>query len=241
MSVQLEIRADERSAAAACAEYLLARLRRGLEERPHATLAISGGTTPKFLFQEMAQAGLPWERLHLFWVDERSVPPGHPRSNYRLAEEFLIQPAGIPSANVHRIPAEREPREAADAYVREVREFFRLAPGELPEMDAVQLGIGDDAHTASLFPGEPLIADREGIAAALYAEADREWRITLLPGVLLNARNTAFLTAGAGKAQAVANVLREPSDVRLYPAQLFVRQGRNVAWFLDEPAASRVE
>jgi 6-phosphogluconolactonase len=224
-------------AAEACAQHILVLLDEALSGESVATFAVSGGSTPKLLFQRLAAAKFDWSRVHLFWVDERAVPPADPQSNYRLAEEHLIGPAHFPRRNVHRVHAELRPEIAAARYVEEIRGFFGLGEGDLPHFDVVQLGMGPDAHTASLFPGEPLIEDREGIAAAISVEKLAQWRITLLPGALLSARHTIFLVAGEDKMEAVRAVFQEPYDPKQYPAQMASHHGRRVTWFLDEAAA----
>ena len=143
------------------------------------------------------------------------MPPNHEQSNYRLAEECLIRPAKI--RNVHRIPAELTPKQAAKRYSTDIREHFQVNEGELPHFDVVHLGIGPDAHMASLFPGEPLIADRQGLAAAVYVEKIPQWRITLLPGVLLAARNMVILAAGGDKREPLEHILNGQYDPLLLP------------------------
>ena len=241
MSVQWHSYPTAKEAAQACAHGILAVLEEALSGRPSTTLAVSGGTSPAAMFEELAARGTGWDKVHVFWVDERAVPPTDPMSNYRLAEEHLIRPAGIPRANLHRICAELNPRAAARRYVDEIREFFGLEPGEMPHFDAVHRGLGPDAHTAGLFPGEPLIEDREGIAAAVHVPKLGQFRITLLPGVLLAARHTACLVTGAEKAEAVRAVFREPYDPLKYPAQVVTHHGRGVVWYLDDAAASLMD
>ena len=156
MSLQWYTHPDPEAAAEACARHISALLEEALAGQERATLAVSGGSTPKLLFRQLVASGFRWDRVHLFWVDERSVPPDDPESNYRLAEENLIAPARIPPAQVHRIHAELPPEAAAQRYIEEIRSFFGLREGEQPHFDVVQCGMGPDAHTASLFPGEPL-------------------------------------------------------------------------------------
>jgi 6-phosphogluconolactonase len=240
MSVQWSTQPDPRAAAAACAEHISALLEEALASQEHATLAVSGGSTPKLLFQSMVASGFPWDRVHLFFVDERCVPPTDPESNYRLANENLIAPAHIPADQVHRIHGEITPATAAEQYSDDIRNFFGLEAGELPHFDVVHCGMGPEAHAASLFPGEPLIEDREQIAAALYVQVKAMWRVTLLPGPLLAAKNTVFLVTGADKAQAVGNVFHHQFDPHQYPAQLISRQGKRVTWFLDQAAAAEL-
>lgn len=237
MSVSRQICEDAEAAAEACAQFILAILRETLAMRDFATLALSGGSTPKMLFEHMVEAKFRWDGIHLFWVDERAVPPTDERSNFKLALDCLIGPAGIPRTQVHRIRAEMPPPAAADAYVEEIRAFFKIRGQELPKFDVIQRGMGPDGHTASLFPTEPLIADREKIAAAVHVDKMAQWRITLLPGVLLAAHNTVVLTTGEEKAPAVRSVFEETFDPKRYPAQLGMRDGKNVTWFVDQAAA----
>jgi 6-phosphogluconolactonase len=226
--------------AAACSRKILDLLRETLAQKDRAALAVSGGSTPKLLFAEMAKSGFDWTRTHLFWVDERGVPPTDDQSNYKLTKEHFIDPARFPARNVHRIQAELDPQRAAQLYADEIRSFFSLKPGEFPSFDIIHQGMGPDAHTASLFPGEPLIDDRENLVAAAYVEKLKQWRITLLPGVLLAARNTIMLVAGEDKAGPLHAVLAEPYNPKKYPAQIVTQSHGNVMWFLDKAAAREI-
>jgi 6-phosphogluconolactonase len=229
------------SAAEACAHHIIGILEEARAVQDRATVALSGGGTPKFLFQHMAQSGFRWDRVHFFWADERCVPPADPQSNYHLAEQFLFIPARIPHSNVHRVHGELPPAQAATRYVEEIRGFFGLAKGELPRFDIVQLGMGPDGHTASLFPGSPALEDRESIAAAISAPKPPPWRVTLMPGVLLAAGHSVFLVGGEDKAEAVRQVFQGDYDPRRYPAQMVSRHGQGVTWFLDQAAASLID
>ena len=224
-------------AAQECGRFILATLGERIANDEVATLAVSGGTTPKLLFQFMAAQAFDWSNVHLFWVDERGVPPEHEQSNYRLGKEHLIDPAGLPAANIHRVRAELDAREAAARYRDELREFFKA---EMPAFDIVQQGMGADAHTASLFPGEPLIGS-DGVAGAVWVEKMNQWRITLLPGALLAARNNAMLITGADKAPALKLIGGGEYDPSRWPTQLIVKRGGSVKWFVDEAAAAGVD
>ncbi len=239
MSAHWHTSQDEAAAADACARHVITVLDEALSGRQFATFAISGGSTPRLMFGTLARTRFPWDRVHLFWVDERSVPPGDPASNFKLADETLIQPAHIPATHVHRIVGEIAPKTAAVRYAAEIREFFGLAAGELPQFDLVHRGMGPDGHTASLFPGSPLISDHQGIADAVFAPQFNQWRVTLLPGALMAAKRTVFLVAGADKAEVLRAVFQEPYDPSRYPAQI-ASQGQGVAWFLDAPAAALI-
>lgn len=241
MSVRWHTYPDPKATAQACAHHITGLLEETLSGQDHATLALSGGSTPSLMFAELVASGFRWDRVHLFWVDERCVPPADPLSNFGHAEHDLIVPARIPHSQVHRIYGELLPSHAAERYVDEIREFFALESGELPHFDIVHRGMGADAHTASLFPGDPLIDDRDGIAAPVYVEKLKQWRVTLLPGVLMAAKHTVFLVAGADKADAVRAVFKEEYDPKKYPAQMASHHNRRVAWFLDQAAAAMMD
>ena len=240
MSVAWHTLPDRNAATHAAACFLMERLEEAVAARGQATLAISGGSLPRSLFHHLATLPLPWDRIHLFWVDERCVAPDHADSNYRLARESLLASVHAPSVNIHRVLGELAPAEAAARYVQELRSFFQPASGALPAFDVIHLGLGPDCHTASLFPGEPLIHDRTGLAAAVYVEKMQNWRVTLLPGVLLAARCILFFTAGAEKAPAVRALRSAPADPLRFPAQVVTGHHPTVTFFLDEPAAMAV-
>ncbi len=237
MSVHRFCYPDAVQAAEACSHHIQARLEEALSGRPIASLAISGGASPRPVFEQLASSGIAWDRVHLFWVDERAVPPGDPQSNFGMAEQWLTRPTRIPKRNLHRIAGELRPDEAARRYSADIQSFFGLALGEMPHFDVIHRGIGADGHTASLFPGEPLLEDRENLCAAVWVEKLGQWRITLLPGVLLAARHTVFYATGEEKGEVVRAILEEPYDPKKYPAQMVSHHGRGVAWFLDAAAA----
>lgn len=209
-----------------CGRYILERL----EETPKATLAISGGGSPKPMWEMFAKQRFDWNRVELFWVDERGVPPDDPQSNFKYANDLWLKPVNFPEGKIHRIHAELEPHAAAERYVREIRKVFGDG---IPEFDVIHQGMGPDGHTASLFPGEPLIHDRTGIAAAVWSEPMKQWRITLLPAVLLAAKHTAMLDPGAEKKQMREIVWNGPFDPIRYPTQI-LREARDVHWFISQ-------
>ena len=241
MSAHWKAYPDVDAAADACATHIVSVLEMALAGDGDATMAVSGGSTPKRMFPLMARTHVDWSRVHVFWVDERAVPPDHPDSNYAMAEEHLIRPAKIPHRNVHRIHAELDPQHAARRYEHEIREVFQVDEGELPHFDVVHLGVGPDAHTASLFPGESLIGNREKIVAPVHVGKLNAWRITLLPGVLLAARHAAVLATGEDKADALQHVFHGPYEPDKYPAQIIAHHARRATWFLDAPAAALLQ
>jgi 6-phosphogluconolactonase len=237
MNVRWQSYADAGAAAEACAHRILGLLEEALARQELATLAVSGGSTPKKMFQIMAAAKFKWDRVHLFWVDERCVPPTDPASNFKLTDDNLIQPAHIPSRQVHRILGEGQPEQAAEKYSEEIRHFFGLSAGEMPHFDVVHRGMGPDGHTASLFPGDPLTEDRERIAGSTFAPQFQQWRVTLLSGALAAAKQTVMLVAGADKKETLRAVFEEEYNPRKYPAQIGMQQGR-MQWFVDQGAAA---
>ena len=240
MSRRVKVYASPKLAAEACGRSILSVASKAVRERGLANIAVSGGSTPRLMFDFMARRRFDWSAIHLFWVDERAVPPSDPESNYKLAFETLIEPAGIPATNVHRVQAELPPADAARLYVIDIQDHFHLAPRELPQFDVIHLGIGPDVHTASMFPGEPLIYDRENVAAPVYVEKLNSWRISLLPGVLTAARHTAVLAAGADKSLPVQTALYGVHDPIRFPAQIVMGPGLAAEWFLDKEAAAQV-
>lgn len=236
----LEIAESAQAAANACAAWILAELRDVLAAAPVARIAISGGSTPKLMFDTLARTPFSWDKVHIYWVDERCVPPTDSQSNYRLAFETWLEPGRISPENIHRIKGELDPAEGAAEYVREIRRYFNIGEGKIPVFDILHRGLGNDAHTASLFPGEPLIGDRSGVAAAVYVEKMKMHRVTLLPAVLLAARKTVLLAAGEDKAEPLFQVLRGPEDPFQYPCQLATRDALNAIWFVDRAAAAKI-
>jgi 6-phosphogluconolactonase len=229
----LRIFASARDAAEHCAAQIL----QHLGNAPRSTLAISGGSSPRVMFEIFAATPFDWSRVHLFWVDERCVPPTDAQSNFKLANDTWLALAKFPAANIHRVQTERDSQDAAEVYSDELRLVFG---DDIPQFDVIHRGMGPDAHTASLFPGEPLIDDRTGLAAAVFVEKLNSHRVTLLPAVLLAAKHTVMLVAGADKAQPLADVLYAPHDPQLFPCQLAERDGCEVVWFLDTPAAAKL-
>jgi 6-phosphogluconolactonase len=236
----LEIAESPEAAANACAAWLLQELRTILANQPLARIAISGGSSPKPMFHTLAKTPFDWSHVHIYWVDERCVPPTDDQSNYKLAKEVWLDPAKLPPENIHRIAGELSPEEAASRYVEDIRKGFELGDGALPVFDIVHRGMGPDAHTASLFPGEPLIADRTGTAAAVYVKKLNSHRVTLLPGVLMAANKTVVLTSGDDKAEPLFDVLRGPEDPFRFPCQIATRGALNTLWFIDRAAAAKL-
>jgi 6-phosphogluconolactonase len=234
---ELRIRDTAEQVASACSEYILSALKEALQSQPAATIALSGGSSPKLLFAAMAKADFNWSRVNFFWVDERCVPPLDDRSNFKLANDTLLIPAHVPEQNIHRIQGELPPEEASAKYIADIKNFFSLKDGELPAFDVLHRGMGPDAHTASLFPDEPLIQNHTDIAAHVWVEKVKMDRVTLLPGVLMAAKRTVLQVSGEEKTEALRNVLTGEEDPMKYPCQIASRDERAI-WFLDKAAAA---
>lgn len=199
-------------------------------------VALSGGSTPKRMYQILAGLELPWARTHWFWGDERFVSPEDPRSNYRMAREALFQHAPVPAANIHPVPTRGlEPEAAAEAYEAELKRFYgsdRLDPLR-PLFDVTLLGLGPDGHTASLFPGTAVLAERQKWVAAVIGAKD-EARITFTYPLLECSRQVAFLVAGAEKRRMLGLLLGGDSDI---PAGRLSKEHARV--FADSAATGR--
>ena len=241
MSVHQFIAPDVERLAVSCARHILAQLEQALAGHDQATFAVSGGNSPKPVFAAMAAAGFNWSRVHLFFTDERCVRPNHAESNFLMVDEVFIVPARFPHRQVHRVYTELVPDRAAERYGEDIREVFDIGPNEIPHFDLIHLGMGPDAHTASLFPGDPLLADRERLTAATYVPKFDQWRVTLMPAALLGARHTVVYSPGADKAEAIRTVLDGAYDPMRYPAQIPAHLGRSVSWFMDTGAARLID
>lgn len=234
--------ADAPAAAQACATRILGKLESRIAAKGAASLAISGGSSPRVMFEIFGRKPFPWERVHLFWVDERVVPADDPQSNYKLASDTWLVPAKFPAANVHRVQTELGPEKAARRYEADIRRHFglddRTGPnfGQMPGFDIIHRGMGPDGHTASLFPGEPLVENRGDIAAAVWVQKMNQWRVTLLPGVLEAARRNLMLVTGGDKAAMLETVLKDDYHPNQTPAQIASR-GDTAEWFVDATAA----
>jgi 6-phosphogluconolactonase len=249
--VVLRLSATADDLAAAAAREVLALLDAAIAWRGEAHLALSGGRTPGALHNALAEASFEgWPFVHVWFGDERTVPPDHADSNYRMARETLLQTVPIPPAQVHRLAGEAEPAAAAAAYDAELRALARAQQRAVPALDVLLLGMGGDAHTASLFPGSPLLADspRPGVpdtahgttgprlAAAVHVPAMQTWRLTLTPATIAAARAILVLVSGADKHAALARVLGSDIGVVDAPVTLLHDAPGDVAWFVDRDA-----
>jgi 6-phosphogluconolactonase len=231
--------ADADSVCRAAREEVLRRGVAAIAEHGRFALALSGGSTPKILYASLAGADLDWSRVHLFFGDERCVPPDDEQSNYRMAREALISKIEIPAANVHRIQAElASVDEAVLHYQADLRAFFGLKePSELPRFDLVLLGMGPDGHTASLFPGTSALDEDERLVAAPWVAKFGTHRITLTARVINHSACVMFLVAGKDKTETLKAVLEGPPLPRELPSQMIQPTEGELLWFVDRAAA----
>lgn len=226
------------------AEEVVRAATEAVTHRDRFTIALSGGSTPRNLFNLLAtnaRTVFPWDRTYFFWSDERHVPPTDPESNYRMAEEIMLSKIPVNTGNVFRIAAENpDASAAAEAYEQTLRKFFQLEPGQVPVFDLILLGLGPDGHTASLFPNTAGLREKTRLVIANWVDKLRTNRLTLTLPVLNSARAVAFLASGTDKAQVLRTVLEEDAPPEQYPAKL-VRPGNGrLIWFVDRAAASQL-
>lgn len=203
------------------------------------SMALSGGSTPKPVYQKLAgpdyASALDWSKAHIFWSDERAVPPQHPDNNYRMAKKNLLDGLQIPKANIHRVRGEIEPLRAAADYEEDLREFF---PHPKKTFDLVLLGMGADGHTASLFPGSAALEESEKWVAANLIEKLNAWRITLTYPAINAAANVLFLVSGGNKAAALKSIIQGDSGGNQLPAGLVKPTDGKLIWLVDQEAAA---
>lgn len=211
-----------------------------------ARIAISGGSTPKRMFALLADAGkpyaadTPWDKLELFWVDERCVPPTDKESNFLMTKQTLLDHVPLPAARVHRMEGELDPTEAASRYESEIRNTFKLEGAETPTFDLILLGMGDDGHTASLFPHTAALDEISLIVTPNHVPQKDTWRITLTKPVINQGREVAFLIEGAAKADILAQVMLGPYQPETTPSQLIRPASGKLSLLLDTASAAKL-
>ena len=267
----LTVAAEEEELARLTATRLTVLVEQAIAARGGAMVSLTGGRTPERLYSLLADEGHPWRaridwpRVHLFWGDERHVPPGHADSNFGMAYRALVRHVPVPASQVHRMRGELpDAREAARDYERELREGFAAAGRTDQTFDVMLLGLGEDAHIASIFPGTELLdgwrpmkgpptddgaerrvtddigqgfTPRRERVAAVRATHLNAWRITMTPDAILDALAIVMVVSGASKANAIRAARQSPLDVQRWPAQILRSAGDRVEWFVDRAAA----
>jgi 6-phosphogluconolactonase len=237
--MRLDVFPSTAALAEAAAGSFVTRAQQAISAKGQFNVALTGGTTPRdtyrLLATELYAARIDWSRVHIFWGDERCVPPDHEASNYRMAREALLDHVPIPQSNVHRMHGEAEPDAAAFEYERLIDEIV----GE--RFDLIQLGMGADGHIASLFPDTPALHEQARRVQAQFVETVAMWRITLTPVAILEAATITLMVTGESKAATVARVLEGKPSPDKFPAQMLAWSRGEVQWLIDAPASSHLE
>jgi len=223
---------------AAAREHFLARARVSIAGRGRFDVVLSGGRTPEAVYKSLAESELEWRKVHVWFGDERCVPPVHADSNYRMVRDALLSKVAIPDANVHRMHGELDAYRAAEEYESELRETLELADGEFPRFDLALMGMGPDGHTASLFPGTPALVEEQALCVGTWVEKLKAYRITLTLPVFDNAADVLFLACGADKAPALKLATADEVGPQTPPAGLVRPKNGELVWFVDAAAGS---
>jgi 6-phosphogluconolactonase len=244
-AVEVRVAADEAALSREAAEELVRLAQEAARARGRFSVALAGGSTPRALYallgSEPYRSRVPWAEVHVFWGDERCVSPDRPESNFRMAQEALLARVPVPATHIHRIIGESgDPAAAAQEYERTLRAWFRVQDGAVPSFDLVLLGLGEDGHTASLFPHAAAAREERRLAVETRGGSPSLPRVTLTVPVLARARRLVWLVAGARKASVVRQVLEGPEQLEALPAQRVRPTAGTSLWLLDREAASEL-
>ena len=235
----VEVLADREALIERSLALILSKIQAAIAERGICTIALAGGGTPKPVYEAIAACDLPWDRIHVFWGDERYVSPEHPDSNQRMARQAWLDKVKMPPANIHPMPTSADaPAVDALAHETQLQQFFQVSAGEFPAFDIILLGIGDDAHTASLFPGTEALQVRDRLVTV--GNKDGEPRITFTVPLINHARSVIFIISGASKKPALAQIFAPVGDAIAYPARLIQPNGE-LWWLLDATAGEDLQ
>ncbi len=241
---------DHEAMSLAAAHFFVAACRQAISKQGKFTIALSGGSTPKRLYQLLAtpefSRNIPWNKVFLFWSDERFVPYTDADSNYRMVKENLLDHISIPEKNIFPVPVNYTAKKSAMAYEKKIDQFFKH---KKIVFDWLLLGIGDDGHTASLFPGTAILKEKKRIVLEVWVEQKQTWRISFTLPLINKATQVVFLVSGKDKASVVADILNNKKLKPALPAQL-VKPGKarhkdkagqgNISWILDEEAGAKI-
>lgn len=236
---------DTESAYATAASRIVDLAGRAVGERRKFTIALSGGSTPKKLYELLAspawQSRVPWDKTEFFWGDERYVPSTDPSSNFHMTQQAMLSHVNIPASNIHRVLTEKDAQEAASLYQKEIQ---RVVPagseGGLPQFDLILLGLGTNGHTASLFPYQPALHDKQKLVIAEYIGEVKMTRLTFSAALINAARQVMFVALGEDKATVVREVVAGVFDPERLPAQLIRPSGGKLVWVLDPASAAKL-
>lgn len=223
----------------AAAELFVQKVSQAVKQRGQCHVVLAGGETPRHTYEIVGAspycARLPWKDIHMYWGDERCVPAAHHLSNQKMARQSLLNHVPIPPENIHPITYEDSPQQAAEKYELLLRQLLGQTH---PQFDLILLGLGNDGHTASLFPYTDVLQEKESWVSPVYLQEQDMYRITLTPPILNQGRDILFLISGANKQQVVREVVEGPKDTTRLPAQLIQPPNGNVYWLLDQEAAA---
>ncbi|MGB3694015.1 MAG: 6-phosphogluconolactonase [Spirulinaceae cyanobacterium] len=236
---KIKVLADKPALIEQSLSLILERVHSACQERGMCTIALAGGSTPKPLYEAIATQDLPWEKIHVFWGDERYVPAENSDSNQRMARQAWLDKVNIPVSNIHPMPTEGgDPAADAKTHSQHLQEFFQLSPGEFPSFDIILLGTGDDAHTASLFPHTEALKVKDSLVTV--GNKSGEPRLTFSVPLINQARCVIFLVAGENKQTALAHIFASEADDSAYPARLIQPEGE-LWWLLDKAAGAELK
>jgi 6-phosphogluconolactonase len=239
MTKFLEILDDKSDLVNRALRIIVGRIEEAIAKRGICTIALAGGSTPKPLYEHLASQGLPWEKIHVFWGDERYVPADHPDSNQKMARQAWLDRVEFPAVNIHPMPTmANDPQGDAATHNEELRCFFQLTGDEMPQFDIILLGMGDDGHTASLFPNTEALD--VGDRLITVGNKGDDPRITFTVPLINAARNIIFLVAGTNKQPALHKIFHENIDPKDYPSKLIQPQDGRLWWLLDADAGEQL-
>ncbi|MGC1395947.1 MAG: 6-phosphogluconolactonase [Coleofasciculaceae cyanobacterium] len=234
----LEVLPDKTALIERSLAVVLGKLQTAINTHDRATIALAGGGTPKPLYEALAQSNLPWDKIHVFWGDERYVPAEHPDSNQGMARQAWLNKVDIPAANIHPMPTTgSSPSADAAQHETELQDFFGTSPGTFPAFDVILLGIGDDAHTASLFPHTDALQVQDKLVTV--GNKDGQPRITFTVPLINQANCVIFIVAGSSKRPALAQIFAQEADPMHYPSRLIQPQGE-LWWLLEKEAGQEL-
>ncbi|GGB98910.1 6-phosphogluconolactonase [Dyadobacter sediminis] len=237
--MEIHISKDTEQLSNELAEWISHYIQQVLEKKERFTFVLSGGGTPKLLYSKLAEMpykeSIPWNRIHFFWGDERAVPFEDSRNNARMCFEELLEKVPVVAENIHVMRTDIDPDSSAEAYESILKTYFQDSE---TTFDLVLLGMGDDGHTLSLFPGTDVIHEQNAWATSFFLPAQDMYRITLTAPPVNQSACVVFLAAGSGKAETLKNVLQGERNMDLYPSQIINPENGQLHWFVDEAAAS---
>jgi 6-phosphogluconolactonase len=236
--MKLHIYKNKEEMSEALASWMCEVIESTLKDQEYFTLVLSGGSTPQLLYKTLVsdkfKDKINWSRIHVFWGDERAVPYADERNNARMAHELLLNNVEIPANHVHIMRTDIEPNFSTDAYRKMLHDFF---DNTSTTFDLVLLGMGDDGHTLSLFPGSTIIEEHKHWVNSVYIQEQEMYRITLMPKIVNRAAKIAFMVDGEKKAKMLQQVLQGEYKPSEFPSQIIKPENGELHWFVDEAAA----